>query len=223
MQQLYNSADRIYNQFYKIIFLETCAYYSLIPKGLRIIKKAQSVKKDSIQNRWDNVLTDAARSLLRITIEEEVTFMRIEENEFWSAVDILRNLNSEDSFITSDWLAKLQQHTEKLEKKLKFYKARKLRTLSENLEEDVVARFHSRVEDFSFRDQMRRFTSDYFPEVEDMVTLANLSESILSFNNSLLLNSDFNDFNGEVNSDLNAFNGEGNSEVGEGATKFVHK
>ena len=132
MQQLYNSADRIFNQFYKIIFLETCSYYNLIPKGLRITKKAQSVKKDSIQNRWDNVLTDAARTLLRITIEEEVTCMRIEENEFWTAVDVLRNIHSEDSFITAEWLAKLQQHTDKLEKKLKFYKARKLRTLSEH-------------------------------------------------------------------------------------------
>ena len=96
-------------------------------------------------------------------------------------------------------------------KKLKCQKSRKLRTLSEHLEEDVLSRFLSRIEDFRFRDQMKRFTNDYFPEIEDIVTLTNLSESILSFNNSLCFNN------------FTILNDEGNLESGEGEAKIAEE
>ena len=88
-------------------------------------------------------------------------------------------------------MAKLQNHATKLEKSLFNQKTRKLRDLVSqfDVKEDVVGRFKSRVEDFAFRDHLTNFTEDTIPGAEDIVTLANLNDSIISFTNSLSLDS----------------------------------
>ena len=104
LQTLYNSAERIVQLYEKILFLETCHYFKLTPKGLKIKKRAESARSEEIQRRWDDVLSDASRTLTRITIEEEITSMKIEEQQFWSGIDILRSVSSGDVSLTSDWL-----------------------------------------------------------------------------------------------------------------------
>ena len=141
LQDLFNSTERIIQLYFKIIFLETCFYHNVTPKGLRIKKKSQSIRKDDVQKRWDGVLGDTEKILLKITIEEEIVSMKIEEKEFWDSIEILRNLR--EPFITADWLAKLQEHSSKLKRKLTFQKSRKLNDLQEQsgLEGDMVGRF----------------------------------------------------------------------------------
>ena len=165
--------------------METCHYFNLTPKGLKIKKRAESARSEYIQRRWDDVLSDASRSLTKITIEEEITTMKIEEEHFWSGIDIFRSVSSGDVSITTEWLTKLKMHLKKLEGKLTKQKSRKLKDLSRELEEDVVARFLSRLEDFPFREQFERLCEDFYPEVNDIVTLVNLNESIESMNKSI--------------------------------------
>ena len=90
LQCLYNCSSTIINQFYKIIFLETCYRFNVTPKGLRLKKKCHAIRNNDMQQRWDGVLSDAGKVLLKITIEEEVKAMRIEENEFWTALEVVR-------------------------------------------------------------------------------------------------------------------------------------
>ena len=148
-------------------------------------KTAQSIRNDEVQNRWNSVLTDAERTLCRITIEEDIKTMKIEENDFWSVIDVLRSVNPTEPVITAEWLAKLKLHLKKLSKNLIKQKTRKLNDISQHLDVDVVSRFTSRADDFSFRDTLWNFTTDFYPEVNDIVTLANLNDSISVMNNSI--------------------------------------
>ena len=77
--------------------------------------------------------------------------MRIEEMEFWDNFELLRNLNDDQNGIRMEWLVRLRTH--KLERTLGFQKRRKLEALAESVEDDVVARFTSRLEQFEFREQ----------------------------------------------------------------------
>ena len=183
LQELYNCSERITNQYYKIVFLETCYYHDLIPKGLCIKKKSNSIRNDVLQNRWNGVLNDTSKVLLKMTIEEEVVSMRIEENEFWSSMEILRT--ADRTLITSEWIAKVRNHITNLERKLLRQKSRKLRDLSGELGEVVIQRFVSRVEDFDFGVQLKKLSVDEYPDAEDIVTLANLNESICNLNKTL--------------------------------------
>ena len=149
-----------------------------------MVKRSYSIRNEVIQQRWDGVLNDTERILLKIMIEEEIASMKIEENEFWSTVQIFRN--RDESLITPEWLAKLCQHGENLEKKLTYHKSKKLRNLSNHIDnEDVAGRFCTRASDFYFRDQVKELSADIFPEVNDIVTLANLNNSILDFSEVL--------------------------------------
>ena len=74
-QVLYNTGERIIKQFYKVIFLETCFYFRVIPKGLRIKKHSQSINAEKVQEKWNGVLNDAERSILKITIDEDIYSM----------------------------------------------------------------------------------------------------------------------------------------------------
>ena len=148
-------------------------------------KTAQSIRNDEVQNRWNSVLTDAERTLCRITIEEDIKTMKIEENDFWSVIDVLRSVNPTEPVITADWLAKLKLHLKKLSNNLIKQKSRKLNDISQHLDVDVVSRFTSRADDFCFRDTLWNFTTDFYPEVNDIVTLANLNDSISVMNNSI--------------------------------------
>ena len=171
LQHPYNTAERIFEQYHKIIFLETCLYYRLTPRGLKLRKKAQSSRRsDDVQKRWDPVLSDAERTITRITVEEEVTTMRIEETDFWSAIEVLRCMPPTEQLITSEWLAKLKEHLSKHSTKLIKQKSRKLKDISRHLDDDVVERFTSRMNDFAFRDVLWNFTNDFYPEVNDIVT-----------------------------------------------------
>ena len=208
LQDLYNTTEKIFTQFYKILFLETCYRNNLTPKGLRLSKKCQSVQNGEIQKRWDGVLSDTERILLKITIEEEIGTMKVEENAFW---DLYQNLLI-SKMIDPEWLAKVVTHAAKLEKKLKTQKLKKLRDLCNHLHEDDVApRFESRVLDFHFRDQLQTLVQDTFPEVEDIVTLANLNNSILNFSQIL--------FEGENLGDVSAM--ESNPPVDQGGGDFI--
>ena len=148
-------------------------------------KTAQSIRNDEVQNRWNSVLTDAERTLCRITIEEDIKTMKIEENDFWSVIDVLRSVNPTEPVITAEWLAKLKLHLKKLSNNLIKQKSRKLNDISQHLDVDVVSRFTSRADDFCFRDTLWNFTTDFYPEVNDIVTLANLNDSISVMNNSI--------------------------------------
>ena len=117
MQQLYNCAENITSQYYKITFLETCYHYKITPKGLRLLKQAQSIRKDDLQKQWDGILTETERILLKTTIENEIKTMRVEEAVFWEGVEMLQNLEREsnEKYLTTDWLVKLRNHCKKLE------------------------------------------------------------------------------------------------------------
>ena len=182
LQHLYNSAERIFQSYSKILFLEACYYHHLAPKGLKLFKKANSTRGDVLQRRWDGVLADTTRVLTKISIEEEIVGMNIDEEQFWSGIDLIRSVNDDDVSITAEWLSKIKIHLMRLETKLLNQKSRKLRDLTiihERDDGDVVERrFISRMEDFPFRERLWKLCEDYYPEVNDIVTLINLNESI---------------------------------------------
>ena len=103
-QTLYNSAERIITQFYKVIFLETCFYFNITPKGLRIKKDAQSINTEKVQERWDVILGDAERTILKVTIEEDINTMYAEEVCFWERFENSRKREDKGNF--SDWFIK---------------------------------------------------------------------------------------------------------------------
>ena len=92
LQSLYNNSETIISQFYKINFLQTCYHHDIIPKGLKITKSAHSKRNDSIQKRWNGVLSDTEKILLTIMIEEEVQSMKVEEALFWEGTQMLQKL-----------------------------------------------------------------------------------------------------------------------------------
>ena len=188
-QYLYNAGEKIIKQFYKIIFLETCFYYRITPKGLGIKKQCQSVNAVKVQAKWNGILSEVERQLLSLTIEEDINVMYAEEVQFWETFERIRRSKDDAVNITSDWLTKFVLHVEKFKTKLCKQKLRKLLNLSASISEDVKTRFLSRVDSFRFHEQLHRLTLDFFPEVLDVVNLLTLNDTISDFNTFIFVNS----------------------------------
>ena len=110
-QQLFNLAEEVYKSFYHVIFLEMCKSYQIVPDGL-YVEKEPCIGNPSKKflDAWKNQLEITRSSLRDVLLEEYVEKYFKLEAEFRSA--FAKNI------VQEDWLLKVRNHLERLEKKL---------------------------------------------------------------------------------------------------------
>ena len=138
-QQLLNILEDIYKSFYHIVFLKVCRAYKIIPDGLFISKNPCLGKpSDRFLDSWEKVLENTGVNLREVLIEEYVRKIFELINQIKSTIN--RHI------IQEDWLLKTRNHLEKLERKLRHKKLKKLRKLcmdNSNLYFAYLTRFDS--------------------------------------------------------------------------------
>ena len=106
--------------------------------------------------------------------------------------------------IQEDWLLKIRNHLEKLERKLKHKKLKKLRKLckdNSNLYFACLTRFDSHDEFFDFKHYFSKFCNSFIPDFENLHYLIHLNDNM----NGTLVDSNLDD---EIVLDITGFHDE---------------
>ena len=144
-QQLFNLAEDVYKSFYHVIFLEVCKSYQIVPDGLHVEKEpciGNPSKK--FLDAWKNQLEVSRSNLRDVLIEEYMEKYFKSEAEFKSV--FAKNIVQEDR------LLKVRNHLDRLEKKLRQKKLKKLRKFckNDNFYFECLERFESQDKFFLF-------------------------------------------------------------------------
>ena len=155
-QQLFNLADA-YKFFYHVIFLEVCKSYQIVPYGLHVEKEPciGNPSKKFLDARKNQL--EVTRSNLRdVLLEEYVEKYFKLEAEFKSVFA--------KHIVLEDWLLKVSNHLDRLEKKLRQKKLKKLRKFCKN---DNFY-FECLDEFFSFKYNFVSFCKSFVPDFENL-------------------------------------------------------
>ena len=111
-QQLFNLAEDVYKSFYYVIFLEVCKSYQNVPNGFYVEKEpCIGNPSQKFLDAWKNQLEVTRSNLRDVLFEEYVEKYFKLEAEFKSV--FAKHVALED------WLLKVRNHLDRLEKKLR--------------------------------------------------------------------------------------------------------
>ena len=122
---------------------------------------------------WEKELENTGVNLREVLIEEYVRKLFELINQFKSTIN--RHI------IQEDWLLKTRNHLEKLERKLKHKKLKKLRKLckdNSNLYFACLTRFDSHDEFFDFKHYFSKFCNSFIPDFEKLHYLIHLNDNM---------------------------------------------
>ena len=178
-QQLFKISEDIYKSFYHIVFLEVCRAYQIIPDGLFISKKPCIGKpSDEFLDSWERELENTEIHLREVLIKEHVRKL------FQLITQSKSKINGQT--VQEDWLLKTRNHLERLEKKLKHKKLKKLCKDNLNLYFACLARFDSHDNFFDFKHYFFKFCNSFVPDFENLHYLVHLNDNM---NDTLVDNS----------------------------------
>ena len=164
-QQLFNLAEDVYKSFYHVVFPEVCKSYQIVPGGLHVEKEpciGNPSKK--FLDVWKNQLEITRLSLRDVLLEEYVEKYFKLEAELQSAFA--------KHIVQEDWLLKVRNHLERLEKKLRQKKFKKLRKFckNDNFYFECLKRYESHDEFCSFKHNLLVSVSHLFQILRIFIT-----------------------------------------------------
>ena len=168
-----------------------CKSHQIVPDGL-YVEKEPCIGNPSKKflDTWKNQLEVTVSNLRDILLEEYVGKYFKLEAEFKSVFV--------KCIVQEDWLLKVNSDLERLEKKLRQKKLKKLREFckSDNLYFEYLERFESHDEFFSFKDNFVSFCKSLVPDFDNLyyfLTLNDTSnESTLIYDSSKTLGNEVN-------------------------------
>ena len=171
-QQLFHLAEDVYKSFYHVIFLEVCKSYQIVPDGLYVEKEpciGNSSKK--VLDTWKNQLKVTRSNLRDVLLKEYVEKYFELEAKFKSIFS--------KYFVQEDWLLKVRNHLERLEKKLHQKKLKKLDKFckNDNFYFECLERFESHHEFFSFKYNFVSFCKPFVPDFDNLLYLLTLNDT----------------------------------------------
>ena len=155
--------------------MEFCRAYQIIPDRLFISKKPSIGKpSDRFLGSWKKELDNTGVNWREVLIKEYVRELFELINQFKSTIN--------KHIIQQDWLLKTRNHLEKLDRKLKHKKLKKLRKLckdNSNLYFACLTGFDSHDKFFDFKHYFSKFCHSFIPAFENLHYLIHLNEEVL--------------------------------------------
>ena len=158
--------------FYHVIFLEVCKSYQIVPDGFYFEKEpCLGNPRKKFLDAWNNQLNFTRSNLRDVLLEEYVGKYVKLEAEFKSLFA--------KYIVKEDWLLKVRNHLERLEKKLRQKKLKKLRKFckNDNFYFECLERFESHDEFFSFKYSFVSFCQPLVPDFDNLHYLVSLNDT----------------------------------------------
>ena len=172
-QQLFNLTEDVCKSFYHVIYLRVCKLYQIVPVRLYVEKKPCTGNPSmKFLDAWKNQLEITRSNLRDVLLKEYVEKYFKLETEIKSVFA--------KHVIQEHWLLKVSNHLDKLEKKLRQKKLKKLHKFckNDNLYFECLERFESHDKFFSFEDNFASFCKLLVPDFDNLYYLFTLNEKL---------------------------------------------
>ena len=160
------------NLFNHVIFPEVCKLSQIVPDRLYVEQEpCLGNPNKKFLDEWKNQLEVTRSNLRDVLLEEYVEKYFKLKAEFKSVFA--------KHIVQEDWLLKVRTHLERLEKKFRQKKLKKLRKFckNNNFYFDCLERFESHDLFFSFKYNFVSFCKSFFPDFENVHYLLTLNDT----------------------------------------------